>query len=72
MSWLMNPANNVIKNMKYKYVGLFPFRFYQKLLRFLDALFSIYFVIRKQFLMLADKILFQSSLKITFFICVCF
>ena len=25
MSWLMNPISQAIKNMKYNYVGLFPF-----------------------------------------------
>ena len=64
--------SQAIKNMKYNYVGLFPFWFNQKLLRFLEAFFSIFLVIWKQFLMLPDKSLFQSSLKITFFIFVWF
>ena len=36
------------------------------------SIFSMFFVIWKQFLMLTDKILFQSFLKITFFLCVWF
>ena len=73
MSWLRNPTSQAIKNMKYNYLGLFPFLFYQKLLRFLKSFFfSIFFVIWKQFLMLGGKILFQSSLKITSFIRVFF
>ena len=64
--------SQAIKNMKYNYVGLIPFWFNQKLLRFLEAFFSIFLVIWKQFLMLPDKSLFQSSLKITFFIFVWF
>ena len=68
----MNPTSQVIKNMKYDYVGLFPLWFNQKLLRFLEAFCSIFLVICKQFLMLADGSLFQSPLKITFFICAWF
>ena len=44
MSLLMNPTSQAIKNMKYNYVGLFPFWFYQKLLRFLEAFLFIFFV----------------------------
>ena len=51
----MNPTSQAIKDMKYNYVGLFPFWFNQKLLRFLKAIISIFLVVWKQFLKLVDK-----------------
>ena len=64
----MNATSQAIKDMKYDYVGLFPFWFNQKLLRFLKAIFSIFFVIWKQFLKLPGKILFQYSLWFVYFL----
>ena len=45
MSWLRKPTIQAIKNMKYNYLGLFPFLFYQKLLRFPESFFfSVFFI----------------------------
>ena len=55
------------KKVKYSYVGLFLFLILSKTIAFPRRIFSISFVIWKQFLMLADKISCQSSLKISFF-----
>ena len=35
----MNPTSQAIKNMKYNYVGWFPFWFNQKLLHLIEAFF---------------------------------
>ena len=63
----MNPTSQAIKNMKYNYVGWFPFWFNQKLLHLIEAFFSIFFIIWKQFLMLADKTFFHLSLILIYF-----
>ena len=48
--------SQVIKKVKYNYVGLFLFLILSKTIAFPRRIFSISFVIWKQFLMLADKI----------------
>ena len=62
MSCLMNTTSKAIKDMKYNYVGLFPFWFNEKLLHFLKSISSLFLNIWKQFLKLVDKSLFQHDL----------